>query len=394
MSTFPNTVSAFGNWQVLTRETRIRKGGKDIINDACANTYSISKLLLDKSEAEVIRGGAYIKERIRLLDGATGGSYTPGQQRTTTRVNTLKEISMPYRFYEDSIPWTDAEIDLNEGDQFAQWESFENSIDQELEANHIKTLESSVWKVPNAATMESGVTSSTTAAVPGDAYSIPALITEDGLVAPTSTAGGAWTTIHGQNPSTYSNWKNQVATYGTDLGAANTGLFAAFDRAFLLSEFMVPVGAKHFEKDDMAKLWIATNLDGVNQFQSLLRSANDFTRAGAQDPSYAGPQFKGKEINYIAALGDGSSDTNNSPSLLEQNPIGTYTGHVYPTGRPRYFGINTKYVFPCFHPKHFMTDKDKDGGSVQPDTTTRFRNSWFNIVARSRKRHFIIRPAA
>lgn len=381
MSTFGNTASAFANWQALTRENKLRSS-ETILNDVARNTYSMGDLLVGQDKGEIVRGGKFITERLRLTSAGNFGAYTPGQQRTPSRGSTIQTINIPWRFYENNHPYTDAEIELNNGDDYAAYSSFKKSIDQELEADHYEGLEDTLWAVPHAANMETGSAGAGTA-TPGAAYSIPTFVTEDGGV-PKGT--GTFTTIQGLSPTTYSNYQNQTATYGTDLSDATTGLFAAFDQILAKMMFQPPPGAKFYEKDAMADVVIFTNTDGLNRFQGLLRSANDQTRAGPQDPSYGMPQFKGLPIRRVSAL-----DT----ALLEQNPIGTLTTAVYPSGRPRFFCINRKFLFPVFHGKHFMEETlPISGGASQRDTETLFKVSWFNLCCRSRKRQGLIRPSA
>lgn len=382
MSTFGNTVSAFSNFLTLTRDNKLRKADT-ILNDVARNSYSMGQLLVGKGVGEVVRGGKFITERIRLTSAGNFGPYTPGQTRNPSRGSTIQTLNMPWRFYENNHPFTDAEVELNAGDDFASYSSFKTSVKQELELDHYEGLEDTLWALPNAADMETGSTGTGTA-VPGAAYSIPALITEDGSV-PIGT--GTFTTIHGLSPTTYTNWKNHVSTYGTDLADNATGLFAAFDQMLSKLDFQPPPGSKFFEKSSAGQDVVCfTNTDGQNTFSRLLRGMNDQSRAGPQDPSYGMPQFKGIPIQRISAL-----DT----ALLEQNPIGTLTTAVYPAGRPRFFFVNKKYLFPVFHGKHFMEETPPiNGGVTQRDTDTLFKVSWFNTICRSRKRHGIIRPAA
>lgn len=383
MSTFGTTVSAFSNFLNLTRDNRLKTPEK-IINDVARNAYAMGQMLMGKGTGEIVRGGKHISARIRLTSAGNFGAYTPGQQRNPSRGTSIQTISIPWRFYENNYPFTDAEVELNAGDDFASYCSFRDSTKMDLETDHYEGLEDALWTLPHVANMETGSTSTGTAATPGAAYSIPTLITEDGLV-PKGT--GTFTTVHGLSPSTFSNWRNQVSTYGTDPAHPTTGIFAAFDQMLAKLDFQPPPGSGKYEKgtNTGSDILCFTNTDGQNIFSGLLRSSNDQTRAGPQDPSYGMPQFKGIPIQRISAL-----DT----ALLEQNPIGTLTTAVYPAGRPRFFFINKKYLFPVFHGKHFMEETAPiSGGVLQRDTMTMFKVSWFNLACLSRKRQGIITPA-
>lgn len=391
MSTFGNVASVFSNWLNLTRETRILPA-EDIINDAMQQTYLIGEMVKGVDPTSIVKAGKFISERIRLTNVGNYQHIVPGQERTPTRGTTVITWNGPWRWSENSMPYTEDEIELNgPGDMLACFKNFKTSLMTDLKSEHLNGMEADLWAVPDQGNMEAGSTGSG-AVRPGLPYSIPTFITEavtSGVPTGLPPANnGTFTTVEGISPATYPNWANPVGQYDpNDLGNENTGLFAAFSTVRRAVEFKIPGGyEKYMENDDLRKMKICTNADGQNVYEQRLAAVNDLTRAGPQDPAYGNPQYRGIPVEYIATL-----DT----ALLEQNPIGTYTTAAYAPGRPRYFFVNCKYIRPVYHPAHFMQETDPiSGGMKQPDTYAIFVRSRWNLICLSRRRNGIVRPNA
>lgn len=383
MSSFPSSVSAFNNYLVNTREARLT-GPREILNELTKNTYVFGEMARGRDGGIAIQSGREISDTVKVTPFSNSRTYTPGDDRTSTRGATDQRIFVPWRFHETERPYTEAEIDLNEGDEFTQFKNLEASLMTDLHTDHINFLETQLWQAPDFNNMESRTVQ------PGLMYSIPAFVTESGLQAPTSN--GTWTTVAGLNPSNESNWRNKVSTYDSaNPDDPRTGLFAAFDNLLPQIHFEVPGGyEKYMTNDDLRALKIFTNLDGMNLFQSLLRSGNDQTRAGPQDPAYGMPQFKGIPIQYVSELDTALLD---ETGAVINTTVGTYTTQAYPTGKPRFFCINAKFLKVVFHKKHMMRETDPiSGGIKQRDVMSVFMESWCNIFPKSRRRHGIIRP--
>lgn len=384
-----SSVSAFGNYLVNTREARLT-GPRELLNELTKNTYLFAEMARGKDGGVAIQSGTEISDTVKISPFSNSRNYAPGDTRTTTRGATDKRIFVPWRFTETDRPYTEAEIDLNEGDEFTQFKNLEASLMTDLHTDHINFNEESLWRLPDATNMENR-----SAGVGLPQYSIPSIITESGGVAPTNT--GAWTTIASINPLTEVNWRSRVSTYDSaNPDDPNNGLFAAFDNLMPQLEFVVPGGfEKYMENDDLRAMKIVTNLDGLNLFQSLLRSGNDQTRAGPQDPAYGMPQFKGIPIKYISTLDTALLDETGATAwnATTAPAIGTYTNQAYPKGKPRFFFINAKYLKVVFHKKHMMRETDPISGGVQQrDTMSVFVESWWNLFPKSRKRHGMVRP--
>ena len=386
-----SSVTAFGNYLVNTREARLT-GPRDLLNELTLNTYLFAEMAKGKDGGVAVQSGTEISDTVKISPFSNSRNYAPGDNRTTTRGATDKRIFVPWRFTETDRPYTEAEIDLNEGDEFTQFKNLEASLMTDLHTDHLNFCEASLWAKPDATAMENR-----NAGVNLPQYSIPCFVTESGGVPPTNT--GAWTTLAQINPSTEVNWRSKVATYDSaNPDDPNNGLFAAFDNIMPQLDYMVPGGyEKYIENDNLKALKILTNLDGLNLFQSLLRSGNDQTRAGPQDPSYGKPVFKGIPIDYISTLDTAELDETGAVvgTATVAPTAGTYQSQAYPAGKPRFFFVNARYLKIVFHRKHMMRETDPiHGGVSQRDTMSVFVESWWNLFPKSRRRHGIIRPAA
>lgn len=366
------TLSAFTNYILANREARLT-GPREIINDAVPNNFLLGKMLKRRSIKDVVRSGTHIEDRIKLLNQGNFGPYVPGSIRTLNRRQTIFANKWAWRTYENHLPVLETELDMSEGDEYTVFKRYKDTLDTDLMTDHIQGLESLLWNRPNATTMESMTLQG------GDMYSILCYVTENGLAPP------GWTTVAQLAPATYENWRNPFETYdASNIDHITNGIFAAFDRAHPRIGYEVPEGkAQYYENDDLNKLIICTNLNGRTLYSQLLRAGNDSHRAGPQDPSYGNPVWQGVPVMWANAL-----DTAN----VDQSG-GSYTEQPYPTGRPRYFMLNCKYIFPVFHPKHMMNKRDPiNAGALQRDVDALYVESWGNLICRSRKRHAVIRP--
>lgn len=394
MSTYGNTISAFSTWLNLERE-QVLTSPEKFVNEAVQHSYLWPELMRSRDAEDMLRpvSGKYFTERILIRDQVNGGFYSPGDDRNPTRVSNDATINIPLRFMENPWPFTEPELEQGEGDEYTRFKSYRDWMMASLRTRHINLLESAIWAVPNQGDMEAGSTSADAAARPGAAYSIPTFITEGssagasaGTIPPASN--GTFTTIQGLNPVTVGTaYQNPISKYDTTaLDDENQGLFAAFDDMMLKLKWVPPAGYEQYmENDDLRKLKICTNKNGRAIYQQRLRSSNDLTRSGPQDPSYGMPQFMGFPVAYISQL---------DSALLEQNPIATYTTAAYPDGRPRYFFINCRYIVPVFKANHFFSlVGPTDNGTRQRDAKAYFLDSWWNLACRSRPRGGgIVRP--
>lgn len=381
MSSF---ASQFNNFLVNTREARLT-GPREIVNDLARLNYLWFDMARGTGGRVNIQSGREISDTIKLQPFSNSTMFVPGSSRSPSRGPTDVRIYVPWRMSETSRTWTEAEIDLNNGDAFTTFKDFETSLFMDLNTDHAGFLDDKLWTVPNQSLME--VRTQGENYLP---YSIPTLITENGIRAP-----GWTTTVEFVDPSTAinANWRNAVETY--DAGApenSRNGLFAAFDKMFLDIDYRPPAGLqRYFTNDNMKMLKIVTNKAGHVLMQRLIRDANNITRAGPQDPGYPDPQYQGVPIMYCAAL---------DSALLEESGAvvggaeGTYANTAYDNDRPRFFFINTKYLKIVGHQKHFLRETDpKEGSLDQRDTFAVWKETWWNLVCTSRRRQGLVRPA-
>jgi hypothetical protein len=366
--------SPFAQWYLLTREKALSGPNDVMINDATKHTYTIKKMMKGRG-ATLIKGGKYLVEQVQLVAGTTFRTYSPGEKRNIKRTSTAAQITYPWRFTEANTGTTDAETESNDGDELARFKSLGKSLDQTLITDVNNGMEHMLWQQPDMAEM---TRMDTTEQNPGKLYSIPAFITESALRAP------GWTgAVGGADPGTYVNWDNQRASYNQALPFGETGIFAAMSTALRRVKWDVGFSRDEFvENDDLSRLMIFTNENGLAKYESGLRLGNDQTRAGPQDPAYGKPVFNGIPIDWA--------------SQLDEEPLsetgGAYENKVYDVDEPRYFFVNGNYLYTVFKSGKVMVRKVVPGGTDQHDVETIFLTNWYNLVCTSRKRQAIVYP--
>lgn len=367
--------STFALWYQTTRERQLGSPNAKLINDATKHTYTIGKMVKGRPE-KVIQGGSYITERVLLSVQNTFRTYNPGETRNPTRSGTAVEIKWPWRFTEANTSVTDAEQMTNEGSELNRWKKLADALDQQLYTDCFNGMETALWARPDEAEM---TRMNTTPASPGALYSIPAFITETALRPP------GWTgDVGGASPTTYSNWDNQRESFSAAAPYGDDGIFANFDKMLMLLQWEQGFSRQQYvESDDLNRLMIFTNMDGRAMFMNGLRTGNDSTRAGPQDPAYGKPVFSGIPIDWASEL--------ENAQLSESG--GSYENKVYDAGEPRFYFVNANYLYPVFHSDRYMKRKVVAGGVQQHDTETVFCNTWYNLVCTSRRRQGIVFPA-
>lgn len=371
-----SALSSMAMFLELTREGPLRKPGH-VINDTAKRSYTLSMLMGDRPD-QVVRTGDKIVQELKLLQVGNAAEVTPGERRTITGGGSRVQGSWNWRFAENHKPINDKQTTMNRGmDQATILENFANELRDDIAQDHIDFIEGRLWG-PTDVTMETGA--ELTNARP---FSIPTVITEQ--TAPVGLAGTG--TLAGVNFTTYPNWDNQRYGYdSTDPFGAN-GLLNAFDWMQLLTRFKPPTGkgAKAFSPDRKGACPIFTNLKGVNLFKAACRAGNDrFFKAG-NDPAYPSVDWNGVEIEHAAQL---------DAALLAQSSGTAYSSAVYEATKPRFFWVPAEYVYPCFHPEHYMNEKVIPGGVEYPDTEVIFNESMWQLLFTSRRRCGLICPSA
>jgi hypothetical protein len=379
----------FADWSAMTREETLFDVNKVVNAAQKYQQYFIGLMLRANPKKEVVKGGKYISERIKLGRLNTYGRYVPGQQRQNLgRASVHQTVIFPYNYSESYTPWSEADIELNPGDQrLLVFKNFREQLRREGLEDHLNGLEDDLWTVPVNATME------TTGQVQrGDPFSIPCFITEnDGGSDTYRPPGWGSGTLAGVNPDNWDTWRNVIERFNdASPGDVHSGLFATFQTICRQIRFLPVAGQlpnqrvnDALEPEDFNACVIATTGAGQDLFSELLRDGNDSFRAGPQDPSYAEPQFKGKPVTWATAL-----DT----ALLDE-VTGVYQNQAYPESKPRFFFINARHLRIVFHRAKFMTPTEpKDGGMFIPDGWAQFWQSWHNLVCTDRRKQAIAAP--
>lgn len=380
-----SAVTPFGQWLNLTRDKPVGDINK-LLNDAVKQTYFFGRLIKGMGE-KILQTGTKITEKVKLRNQNNGGAYRPGEVANPTRSTTSETISIPPRFYRSHIHWTDAEEMLQGSDQVTCYNRFKKSCEQDLEADCWEMVENALWRQPDASKME---TVSNDAA--GEAYSIPAFITEN------TTGGGAYmppgwsstaTTIETLSPVTNDGFRNYQKSYNPNSPYGASGIFQAMDDVMLSIRFEPPASAKdYFENDTLQRMMIVTNKAGRTLYQEGLRQGNDHFRGttNGQDPSYGSPVFNGYPILYAAAL-----DT-----VALEETAGAYTGAAW--ANPRFIFLNGNFLHPILMNKGNGSPFDDIGpvaiSGLQADTDIWYRRIWWNLFCKSRKRQAIVYPVA
>lgn len=400
MSSFGNTISRFNDWHNMTRAQRL-SGPEEIVNEARSRTYLLSELLT-RDVGQLVQNGKFIEDQLMLIDPVNMAyNYTPGQDRDSQRIETKVNFNVPFRFREVPYPYTQEELQHN-GDagsraEFVKFKDFRFGMKQYLYTAMLNSSELALFGRPSQTLMEAGSVSTTTAATPGTEYSIPSFVCE-GTEGPNGggkppTAVWAGSNIQGIDYTTYSLYRNAVATYDkTAHDDEDNGIFAAMDRMATYITFnRVPGYDQYMQEASFRKLKICTNRNGYIIYQKLLRGANDQLRGGPQDAAYGDPTYHGVPVRYYDSL------TNN---LLDQafgttTSPGAYSGTVYPDGSPRYYFLNLDFLKPIFGmPNLFDLSDPVNGAARQPDAWTVFLRAKWNLVCLSRQRQGVIHPNA
>jgi hypothetical protein len=333
----------------------------DIINDYVNRTYALADASRGREMNEIVQDGASITDRNQLAAGTQFEFYDPNQTFAPYDEDTLNKTQAPWRFAKDCFVWTEHELDLNQGkDRYVEWVDLAKSKRQACGISTLNGIEAAIWATPNSATMESLTVTG------GRPYSIPALISENGI-----QPSGWTTTILQTDPTANNNrWVNQVANYA--YAAIDTTLISAMESMWRQVKFESPeTKDEYFRETKFRKMRIYTNLDGWKTWVRLTRMSND-RNFPTNDLGYAtnDPVMGGVPIKWIEAL----------------------ETYGYALGQPRFFWVNYEYLFPVWNSKRYMKEIEPLRSPVQPFTWVVYYDTWYNWYCRSRYRQGIVVP--
>ncbi len=359
------SLAAFNDF-VKATGVKVATSPDRIVNDAVKNTYMLSRMLKGRDAAQSVQSGQKIVDRVQLTDSGTADFYHPNEDLDIQNVDTLVSIEIDWRFIADHYSYTEEEVTLNSGDPQTYYKNLLKSKRQTCETSLYNKMEATLWRQPSNSDMEAS-----SGKIP---YSIPSLITSDGL------APSGFTTVMTLNPSTNSGWQNQTENYDpSNLTDANDGLVRAMDRMWHKVRFIAPRGGaqEYFENDRLQKMVIATNLDGITTIQTLTRDANDRLVPANNLGWVAGNvAYAGLPIEYISELDE---------ALINN-------GAVIESGKPWFFYINLMYLYPIFHTEMYMLEKEPMQHPRQPFSYVVWKRTYYNLFMNSRKRQGLITP--
>lgn len=344
-----------------TRDVRIVPK-EQLLNEATKRRYTYAQLF--KTHGMPQKGGTKLVDRIQAVDAATFAFYNPNEEFSPRQIDTLRSVEVNWAFAKAEYVIIDETAELNAGDDDAYLD-YIMSLEQQCVVDTANGMEAALWAKPDVSTMESPSGSAAQAA-----YSIPCFITRDGL-APSSTNGGVatgtsnWTTRQTLNIANNSWAQNQYETYtAATPDDPDAGLIHSFDRIVEQIKFDKPDGIRSWVGDDsLQNCMIATSLDGQAFYKARLRAINDRMER-LSDPKISGPQYEGIPVKRVSELDD----------------------HGWTTGQPDYLFVNMEFIVPWFHPGHYMDEKIETGGAKQPNSTTVYKFTWFNLFLRSARR--------
>lgn len=372
-------LSNFSDFQALTRDIKLT-GPEELLNEATLHNYVIGDMVAGRESGHIFRGGTKLTERIQAKDNNSFRTYKPNDELNPTAADTVKRISANWRFTVGGYSWNDNEILLNEGDP-NKYGELKFDYEQGAMTSIVNGMEALLWGVPSTSDMEADG-----GEVP---YSIPAFVTETGA-APTG-----FTTLMGLDPSVENWWKNQSIGYtGANIENPDsaTGLLTSFDKAMRLVQFdriNVAQMQKYWEDTDLRKMRIYTNGNGKDVFTRLIRQKNNrLVVSGPQDPAYPDPRFEGFPVQWIETL-DTAKLYASTGVAGSKNADGSAA-----TGYPRFYFLNLKYLYVCFHDKKYFDQVMRDGGARQPFSHVMWIDTYYNLVCRSRRRQGIVFPNA
>lgn len=330
----------------------------DILNDASLRNYELLSRCLDGDGKMELLGGNEIRSTIFLNDPGTAETFFPGDTVDIVNVQSLTHINAPWRQIRGYATWTDVEIndttvglDSNAEGLYHKFADIKKHKEQAACTSLFNLMERKLATAASAANTDNGK----------DAYPVFYSITTDGL------APGGFTNVHGKNPTTESNWRNQSVTWtiGQPFDSQN-GIIAGMDQMKLLVRFKRPPRKDdYFDQSSLRNQIIATNREGHYTMQQAARAANDYLRKGPGDPAYD-PMYDNRPIIPVEAFDDQSSFT---------------------AAQPGYLFIDMNYWKMVCHKSHSGKPSKVFDFGEKPDTKVVYYPWRYNIINCSRRRN-------
>ncbi len=381
-----------------------------VINDAQRNnTYSFGALMGgDRGMKKMISGGSEIRFSTTFETGGRTRFHQPGATQNWAQPQKLVHGRAAYRYLITDMTWNLQTVELNEGsggeeEMFQQFVDLKRSMEQRTWTDKWDFIEEHTWSEPDFTEMETMAGGEF-----GKWYSIPAFINEygSGLFNSAGSAGTAWTTIHGIDPTSAVKLQNryvpQVTVYsneGTNAASspnlAARSILGAFDKMWKKVHFeKPPTHGEYFSNPAYNNQQIFCSPEGQGAYTSFLRTNQDlFVIEGRQDPAYPDPSFNFIPVKYVNALTAATLYPNNTTLASATDNIAEGTAATGGRQGPRFYWVNSNYLYPCFHKTYFFLRGKVREHFNDPDTFVVPIRTWGNVKCTSRMRQGIVRPS-
>ena len=350
-------------------------------------------------------GGSEIRASTFFETGEVTKHIQPGETRQWTQPQKLVHMTLRKRYRETHMAWTRQVIMDNEGmrqGNFQQYVNHRRHLEQMMQTDYWNFDENHVWSKPDYTEMETGN------AVEGKFYSVPAFINEftNNLFNNSGTAGTPWTQIEGLDPTSTTRGQNRFVhpTVGYSNAITNiTGgvasivgfstILSAFEKAWMQVDWSKPPkSGEYFDDVSINNQTIFCSQAGQVAYSIALRVGQDHYVAGPQDAAYNGPSFNGiplfrSDKLQTAPIYPAGSITSITNTVAENGTKAIYGGG------PRYYFINSNFLFPFYDPDMFFERGEVRNHYNDPDTFAQPVFVWGNLMCTRRDVHCLVRPA-
>lgn len=369
---------SFTDWMLATRPKSLADPAKIKVQSTRRQRYLLREILAGLAPKEYIQSGSKIIDFIQLKATASFKRYLPTDPYTYVPSNTLTQIEVPWRFSSVDMSWTDHEVILNGTDILSTYQRVKAAKESAMMVDFYEGMEDDLWATPDVTEMEAAPSS-----LGRRPLSLRCFVTDDGL-APSSTNGGVvganWTTIQTVNPTTETNWRNQVETYdGTSDATVESSVITAFDLMWMDLGWQSPeTSQKYVEDISYSKLKILASKKGVSKLLKVLRNENDRLTPGGGNLQQANgavtygniPVMYVSELDTVDASGDGAAVV-----------------------KPKYRWFNFNHIKPIFHSQRYLYQVSVGKNPAQPHQSVEIRDTWRNLFCINRRAQGIVRAA-
>lgn len=360
---------SFQDFVLATKSHKITPTN-EILNDAARRTYLLQMMLKGRGNDEVVQTGKNIIDQIQLSKHNSAGTYHPNESLQPRGMDTLTQVEAPWRFHQSNYAWTDHQVLLQLGNagiggQVSDvYTKLKDTWEQGAFLDAWDSMEERLWATPDNSAME--------AAAGKEPHSIRCFVTDDGL------APSGFTTVLGVNPTNQARWRNQVGTFDWSDRELNDAMYKAFDTMWRKLRWKKIRGFNNkagSPSTDFEKVVIVTNGEGRDGYQAANRASNDRLRGtGSRNDAGWGdtPKFNNIDIEDVEVLDEQET-----------------------AGRPPFFWLNLEYLFPVYHGSRYMEEVGPIRGSInQPWSWAVYKDTWYNLFCRSRRRQGKINTTA